>query len=157
MADEKKLTPQEELASLQAEETRLRVEMMRDQVQAARQKKEMFAHQAKVHQADQKAALDRVKRSQASCKHRKGGLGVDGFVTGNGNDNNYSVAVNTYPWQETVVQCLRCGKEWHPPNCKCNPKRPSTLEEYNEARRFPTDNSPSTAVTFDNTYAPVAV
>lgn len=149
--DEKKLTPAEELASLQAEETRLRVELMRDQVHAAKQKKEMFAHQQKIHQRDEADKIKRVKSMQAICKHRKGGLGVEGFVTGNGNDNNHCISVHTYPWQETVVSCLRCDKEWHPPNCRCNPKRPNTAEEYAEARRFNTDNSPSESVTFNNT------
>lgn len=151
-----KLSPQDELARLQAEDLALTVELKREDVNARRQKKEMFAHQQRVHQRDEQDKLIRIKRMQSICKHRKGGLGVDGFVTGNGNDNNYSISVHTYPWQETVVSCLRCDKEWHPPTCRCNPCRPNTLEEYNEARRFPTDNSPSTSVTFDNTYAVVA-
>lgn len=154
MPEEKKLSPQDELAQLQAEETRLRVELMRDQVHAARQKKEMFAHQQKIHQQDEAIKLERIKRVQAVCNHRKGGLGVENFTMGNGSGGVYAIAVNTYPWQETVVMCLRCEKEWHPPTCKCNPRRPNTAEEYSEACRFPTDNSPSTAVTFNNTLVP---
>jgi hypothetical protein len=149
MAEEKKLSPQDELAQLQAEETRLRVELMRDEVHAKRMIKEMRVHQQKIHQQDEKARLDRIQRSQAQCNHRKGGLGVNDFTAGNGSGAVYAVATNTYPWGETVVMCLRCEKEWHPPGCKCNPKRPNTAEEYAEARRFPTDNTPSEAVTFN--------
>jgi len=147
-------TPKEELEALQAEETRLRVEMMRDQVHAARMRKESNAHQAKIHQRDEKARLERLKQVQASCNHRKGGRDVNQFASGNGHDSLYAIAWNTYPWKEVVGMCLRCNKEWHPPNCHCNPVRPNTAEEYAEARRFPTDNTPSESVTFNDCLVP---
>ena len=68
---------------------------------------------------------------QANCNHRKGGLGVDGFM-GKGQDANYAIHKHTYPWGDTWVNCLRCGKEWKPGD-----------PEYAMAMALPTDNPPS--------------
>lgn len=55
------------------------------------------------------------KMVQTRCNHRKGGLGRDGVVGGQGNDSQYAVLKHTFLNGDTWVRCLRCGKTWKPP------------------------------------------
>ena len=105
------------------------------------------------------------------CKHRKAGrAGGPGWM-GQGNDMNYSVLKHTFPWGETWVRCMRCGKCWKPPHTQdfatvikqgkelgtteyapLTPPQQAKFDEamriYQEALNFNTDNIASSSGTW---------
>ena len=48
---------------------------------------------------------------QHACNHRKGGAWGD---WNNGDSNEASVFKHTFPWGDTWIICLRCGRKWKP-------------------------------------------
>jgi hypothetical protein len=94
---------------------------------------------------------------QEHCSHRKGGRGVEALING-GNDSDYAVIRHLLPWNEWYQRCQRCGKTWKPPHeeqfdMKTSAGRDAFLaakQEYKEALAWPTDNIPSTGITFQH-------
>jgi hypothetical protein len=133
----------DELEQLQLEETRERVQQIR-QKRVSRQRRVDSRERSL---ADQRV---RAKLMQARCVHRKGGKGLEGrFV---GSDQNYAVVKHTLAHGPTIVICQRCFKLWEPPDPALNSRKASTeerklyrqqYEEYAQALNLPTDNEPS--------------
>lgn len=145
MADE---TRRDELSE---EERRTELEFKRLQMQLIRQQ----LNEAKEKEEDRKVRMERQLREleanklieanrQSNCKHRKGGKNLVNFL--NGNDSQYSVVRITYPTGDVVIMCTRCQKEYRKPPVelkKSNPSRYRTeLQEYKMACELPTDNEP---------------
>jgi len=94
---------------------------------------------------------------QKNCSHRKGGRGVDALLKG-GNASDYAVIRHLLPWNEWFQRCQRCGRTWKPPHEEDFDMKTSTgrdafaaaKKEYQEALAWPTDNIPSTGITFQH-------
>lgn len=89
---------------------------------------------------------------QAKCNHRKGGIGPEALINGQGSSAMYSIAKHRLPMGDFFVICTRCGKEWMPPmpfNVEGGELRPKAATPgWNEAVTWPTDNTPSVSSTF---------
>lgn len=134
---------QTELETLQLEESRFRVQELRN-TQNNREIRRRSIETSLRTEAQRAAIL------HSRCKHRKGGLGVESLL--NGNDANFAVAKHIMPNGVMLVVCQRCGREWLPPSpaliSKGAPVEDRKLysrlaQEYNEAVAFPTDNTTS--------------
>lgn len=91
------------------------------------------------------------KTAQERCNHRKGGNGMQGYLSGQGDDSQYAVLKHTYAHGDTWVRCLRCGKTWKPPvrtQCESDAEFVTLTAAYKEAINFPTRNVTSTGVVF---------
>jgi hypothetical protein len=94
-------------------------------------------------------------RQQAACSHRKGGRGIEALIKG-GNAPDYCFLKHLLPWNEWFIRCMRCGKTWKPPHKEdYNIQTADGKEafekaktEYKWAMECPTDNIPSTGITF---------
>jgi hypothetical protein len=94
---------------------------------------------------------------QSNCSHRKGGRGLEALIKG-GNASDYAIIRHLLPWNEWYQRCQRCGKTWNPPNTLNyemeTPEGKAAFEaasrEYKEAMSWPTDNIPSTGITFQH-------
>jgi hypothetical protein len=103
--------------------------------------------------------LTSTKRSQekhqSQCSHRKGGRGLEALQKG-GTASDFAVIKHLMPWNEWYLRCQRCGKTWKPPHKddyqmdtpEGKEAFEATLKEYREAMAFPSDNSPSSGITF---------
>ncbi len=145
-----------ELAALDLEEKRLRLELLREQVERERAKRMQLIEAIKKQAATILKAQQRRKREQSACSHKKGGRGRENIL--NGNAPEFSIVVQTEAWGETYVLCTRCLKEWRKPLAVLQLVNPlkfkeivkkdkkayiAALEEFNAATRMMTDNSPS--------------
>lgn len=142
MADKKKLT---ELEELELEETRLRVEDLRNRVETERARRNQIIRNHKQQQEAIEQKMRQIMAEQKICKHKKGGKNLEGVL--NGSDSQYSVINHTYPWGEQSVTCTRCGKDWREPAKELKATNPAAYkqayQEWIEALNFPTDNEPS--------------
>lgn len=131
----------EELAMLQLEESRFRVQELRSQQEHRRVRRESIESSIR-NEAAQRAA------TQNYCWHKKGGMGVENIH--HGNDNNYAIIRHQYAHGPIDVFCIRCGKQWSMPkplkrgaSAEDRAKYIHDLAEYNKAMAFPTDNTMS--------------
>ena len=88
---------------------------------------------------------------QRKCNHRKGGNGMVGIVSGEGQDPQYAVLKHTFANGDTWVRCLRCGKTWKPPLEKWFKSEQEFLtakSEYEAAVNFYTRNVTSVGAQF---------
>ena len=135
--------PNAELAALQLEETRERVEQMRS-------RRESKLRRAAARANDVNRAEARKKAQAEACWHKKGGKGVENLS--HGTDNYYAVVKHQLCHGPIIVICQRCPKVWEPPPVELN-KRNATAaqkaeykrlyEEYVWAVNLPTDNTMS--------------
>lgn len=79
---------------------------------------------------------DSTITAQHHCNHRKGGNATN-YGKVNGDDWQYAFIKHTYPWGDTWVRCIRCGRTWKPAD-----------PDYDWAMRAPTNNRPSTSTQF---------
>lgn len=96
------------------------------------------------------------KKHQANCSHRKGGRGLEAIQKG-GNASDYAVIRHLLPNNEWWQRCQRCGKTWKPAHREAFPDDvagkaafDAANAEYKEALNWPTDNIPSTGITFQH-------
>jgi hypothetical protein len=139
-----------EAEEIELEFKRLQIEIMRDQINSVNDKKSRSAEQRERAVVEFKKGQAIVARIQARCQHKKGGRD-NRFAKGN--DANYAVITNTYPFGEICVSCTRCGKEvWRPDKKlkKDNPELYATMmAEYKIWSNYPTDNTPSGSKIFE--------
>jgi hypothetical protein len=145
----KKFT-QAEADDIELRYKQLLIEEMMEKSQARADRKEQLAADRAQQIADfLKNEKERLRR-QLVCKHRKGGKD-NKFA--NGNSQNFSVIMNTYPTGDQCVMCTRCGKEVWKPKRSLRKENPELYQEqwrlWVEWRDFPTDNSPSGGQIFD--------
>lgn len=120
-ADQKQLSPtdqlaaiQLEIATVQLEEARQRLELTKHNVQQFKDSQEHYARmQAHRKQVIEQNTADRL-RTQKRCKHKTGGQNREGFFNGDG-EHGYCVNKQQLPTGEWYCLCLRCQKEWHDP------------------------------------------
>lgn len=93
---------------------------------------------------------------RAKCNHQKGGWVklTDsqpslGEALLKGDSGQYSVVKHQHINGDIWVQCIRCGKKWKPPirsEYRTDREYFRAVEEYEEAKEFPTNNKMSTSV-----------
>lgn len=133
------MTTKEELDALRLEREKLELEDLRNKVEAVRRKKAADKLSADQQEQSIKEAQRQEKIRQSICNHRKGGMGLEGMIAGN--DTNYAVIKHQLPNGDWLVMCTRCCKMWKKEDAG-----------FNAAIGFPTDNQPSGATLFANTY-----
>lgn len=131
----------EELADLQLEEARERMEQ-------TRQAREYRLR--RIQARDRDVANERLRRRAAkeACWHKKGGKGVT--MLAHGNDHNYAVVKHILSHGPTIIVCQRCLWVWEPPDralLKGNKEERDEYrrqyDEYMWALNLPTDNETS--------------
>jgi hypothetical protein len=91
------------------------------------------------------------KQRQKRCNHKKGGNGVAGVMSGQGDSPNYAIIRHTFANGDTWARCQRCGKTWKPPirkRCKSQEEYDSLYALYELALQYPTTNIPSSSYVF---------
>ncbi len=146
--------------NLQLEQERIRIdnelrsldlELKREQVREIREKQQALRDKA----ASQKAAIDQFmaqrRARQVQCNHRKGGVGADGVIRGQGQSQMYCVVKHLLPAGNYLVLCQRCGKEWTGPlNAMQNGGVPKPATKgFFKAIQFVTNNTQSGSSRFD--------
>lgn len=135
--------PNKELEALQLEETRYRVQQLRNIQQNRETRRKAIEDALRDEQKDMETA-------QSACWHKKGGMGTENLLRGN--DALYAVVKHILPHGVMIVVCQRCAKLWAPPD-PALASRGATVEErklyarllteYREAVAYPTDNTTS--------------
>ncbi len=143
--------PAAELAALQLEETRERVQELRSRRESKRRRVESRARDINRAEALKKAQA-------AACWHKKGGKGVENLSQGT--DHFYAVVKHQLSHGPIIVICQRCPKVWEPPPPELN-RRGATAEQKAEYKRLyqeyiwavnlPTDNVMSGTKLFEIT------
>lgn len=136
---------------LLAEKEALELEQLRDNVERSRNAKEM---RKRAREDNERGFRDKQAKDatlQAGCNHKKGGRDY-ASTQKRGDGDNYSVVPHTMPLGNTIVLCTRCLFMWEP-GCtakflKDGKTRNPTGVSWNDAIRFPTDNTPSGSVLF---------
>lgn len=134
-----------ELAALELEEKKLDLEIKRETVAKIRAQRTAKLDEARAKMLATKQFLAQRAANQDNCNHRKGGIGADAVMRGQGTDAMYAVIKHKLPNGRYFVLCQRCGKEWHPGFPLLSEVE---TKGYKEALNFPTDNSPSGSSTF---------
>lgn len=86
---------------------------------------------------------------QSRCKHKKGGNGDKGKYQGE--SPYYAVIAHTFANGDQWIRCQRCSKTWKPVKrewFKTDAEYIAALTEYEMAKNFPTNNTPSTSAMF---------
>jgi len=135
----------DDLLALEREEKMLDLEIKRETVAKIRAQRS-----AKLEEARSKnmAVLQFLAQREAiykNCNHRKGGIGAEAVMRGQGTDAMFAVVKHKLPNGRYFVLCMRCGHEWHPAFPLLGQKE---TPGYQEAINYPTDNSPSSSSTF---------
>jgi len=134
-----------ELARLELEEKQLDLEIKREAVAKIKSQRAAKLEEARSKMLATKQFLAQREATQKNCNHRKGGIGAEAVMRGQGSDAMYAVFKHRLPCNRYFVLCSRCGKEWHPAQPIFGIK---ATAGYDEAINFPTDNSPSSSSTF---------
>jgi hypothetical protein len=141
---------------LTAEEKRLDVELKRLELEERREAQQKRYAKKATQKAELEAkmraiALELARREtiQRGCNHKKGGVGKEAVIHGQGTDENYSLLKHQLPTGDWFIQCQRCGGEWYPEDRFTG--RPATVIggfTYRDALMARTDNSPSKSSVF---------
>jgi hypothetical protein len=138
---------------LTAEERALDVQLKKlelvDRQEAARKRyaeREQKRIQAESRNKATLAQMAQQVAREENCTHRKGGMGPNAVLNGQGDDAlYYAVIKHKLPAGKYFVLCTRCLKEWHPADpISGTPETPG----YKQALMFPTNNSASGSSTF---------
>jgi hypothetical protein len=136
-----KLTIREQLEKLQLEEALEAAE------KRANHKLERSMRQKEIAESIQ-AYNEEQKRIQASCRHRKGGKGVEQLYMGS--DSNYAIIKHTFASGKRCVVCMRCRKYVEEPAPLAARATKAEREEWMQKRtefeqwwNLPTDNEES--------------
>jgi hypothetical protein len=134
-----------ELSALELEEKALDLEIKRETVAKIRAQRQSKLEETRSKTLATLQFLMQRRMNQENCNHRKGGIGAEAVMRGQGSDAMYSVIKHKLPHGKHFVLCQRCGAEWHPPvPILGEPGTPG----WKEAVSWPTDNSPSGSSTF---------
>jgi hypothetical protein len=141
------ITPETELAiqlkQIELEEAKFRLEEYKIRSAERQRKLDDNTRRAKQIATDEQMTRERYESMQRYCKHRKGGKDFQGFL--NGSSNEYAVIHHLGSLGEEGVYCQRCPAKWVPGDTAQS--HPTGIS-YEEAVRWPTDNSTSSSVTF---------
>lgn len=134
-----------ELQALELEEKKLDLEIKRETVAKIKAQRAAKLEEARAKLIATRQFLAQREANQNACNHRKGGIGADAVMRGQGTDAMYAVIKHKLPDGRYFILCQRCGKEWHSPHPLVGGQE---TQGYREALNFPTDNSPSGSSTF---------
>lgn len=134
-----------ESAKLEQELKSLDLELKRDQVSKIRAALNQKRDDARSRDVAIKNFMKQREMQQDSCNHRKGGVGAEAFLTGQGDSSYYSVIKHKLPCNQHMVLCQRCGKEWHPAQPVFGLKE---TPGYQDAIRYNTNNTASSSSSF---------
>ena len=155
LGSKKTLELEQERIRIDNEIRSLDLELKREQVKKIREAKQALIDKA----AAQKAAIDQFlfqrKARQATCNHRKGGVGAEGVIRGQGQSAMSCVIKHRLPSGSWMVLCSRCGREWYGPlTALQNGGTPKPASKgYFAALQLPTNNSQSESSRFDYSIA----
>ncbi len=129
----------------------LDLEIKEEQVVLLRQAKEQRRAKFATQQAGLQQFLLQRKARQAHCNHRKGGVGAEAVLKGEGQSAMACVIKHILPSGKYFVLCQRCGKEWHP---DLTPLQNSGIKQvhtpgYFKALQLTTNNTSSGSSRFD--------
>ncbi len=151
LGSKKNLELEQERIRIDNEMRELDLEIKREQVKTIRAAKQAAFDRA----AGQKAAIDQFmaqrRLRQAQCVHRKGGVGADAVIRGQGQSSMYCVVKHLLPAGNYLVLCQRCGREWHGPLTALQNggvAKPAT-KGYFTAIQYATNNTQSGSSRFD--------
>jgi len=157
---------EEEFKRLELEIKRLELLDIKDRVDERKMKRDNKDQRVRSNGQVIENNLRQRLTTQEYCNHRKGGTGLEGYVSGQGDDPQYAVFKHQFLNSDIWVRCLRCGKWWKPPvednfyfdaNGKEVAKQDGKFNkelydkawfEYRAALAFPTRNSMSTSYQF---------
>lgn len=118
MTEVKKQTVEEmelELKRLEIEAKKLELLDIKDRVDDRQMKRDNKDQRTRANGTVLENNLLQRKAAQAQCNHKKGGNGLEGFVSGQGDDPQYAIIKHQFLNGDIWVRCLRCGKTWKPP------------------------------------------
>lgn len=133
-----KLTVDEELQQLD-------LELKREQVAAIKARKNARRDEAHSKSIAILQFLAQRKANQCSCNHRKGGMGANAVLRGEGTSAMYAVIKHLKPNGKWMVLCTRCGAEWHQGFPLLGEKE---TPGFREAINWPSDSTPSRSAYF---------
>lgn len=122
-------------------------------------KREAVRQKAYTNGATLKDTANRQLMIEKRCNHRKGGDGAAGVTLGQGVSPHYAVIKHSMMNGDLWIRCQRCGKTWKPP-IKADfgeggqfatqgiEGYVKALTEYETAKNFPTNNTPSSSQQF---------
>jgi hypothetical protein len=139
----------DELSSLELEEKRLDLEIKRETVASIRAKRASQLGEARAKSLATRQFLAQRAAQQANCNHRKGGIGHEAVMRGQGTDAMYSVWKHKQPNGTWFVLCSRCGKEWHQEFRVQGRLIEAGTPGFLDAINYPSDNSPSGSAVFN--------
>jgi hypothetical protein len=134
-----------ELTALELEEKQLDLEIKRETVAKIRAQRQTKLDEARAKIAATLQFLAQRKASQDACLHRKGGIGAEAVMRGQGTSAMYCVAKFKKPNGRWFVLCMRCGKEFHQGHELLGERE---TPGFAEAIQWPSDNTPGGASTF---------
>lgn len=141
------------IAGLTEQEKALDLELKRlelaERQAAAKDRADKKEAKRQIAESRNRATLAQMAQQQAreeNCTHRKGGMGPNAVLNGQGDDALfYAVIKHRLPSNKYMILCTRCLKEWHPADpINGTPETPG----YKEALMFPTNNTASGSSTF---------
>lgn len=164
--DQAELSHREEMRKLEIESKRLEVlekqaniEDIGERLAERQLKREAIRQKAYTNGATLKDTANRQIMIEKRCNHRKGGDGAAGIQLGQGVSPHYAVIKHGMMNGDLWIRCQRCGKTWKPP-IKADYLEGGqfavegidgyvkALTEYETAKNFPTNNSPSSSQQF---------
>ena len=134
-----------ELAALELEEKQLDLEIKREQVAKIRAQRAARLEETRAKLRATLQFLAQRKANQDNCNHRKGGIGAEAVMRGQGTSAMYTVTKHKKPNGRWFVLCNRCGKEWHQGYDLLGEKE---TPGFAEAIQYPSDNTPSQSAHF---------
>lgn len=139
-----------ELLAVSREERELDLEIKKEKVREIRAKQEAQRDKVKTQRIAIEQFLIQRKLRQQNCNHRKGGVGVQAVLQGQGQSGMYCVIKHRLPVGKYAIFCQRCGREWMPALTALEnggvPQKAS--RDYFLALQYPTNNSESGSSTF---------
>jgi hypothetical protein len=104
-----------EFKRLEIEAKKLELLDIRDRVDDRQMKRDNREQRTRANGQVLDNNLAQRRAVQEQCNHRKGGNGLEGFASGQGDDPQYAVLKHQFLNSDVWVRCLRCGKWWKPP------------------------------------------
>jgi hypothetical protein len=134
-----------ELTALELEEKQLDLEIKRETVAKIRAQRQTKLDEGRAKIAATIQFLAQRNANQENCNHRKGGIGAESVMHGQGTSAMYAVAKFKKPNGGYMVLCMGCGKEFHQGHELLGEKE---TPGFASAIQWPTDNTGGGASTF---------
>jgi hypothetical protein len=147
-----------ELKRLELEDKQLEIKMKRanlvdtqERLAEREMRRENVLLKAKTNGQTIKQVNKNTRTLQNNCNHKKGGDGLQGLISGQGDSEQYAVLKHTFAAGNTEIRCMRCHKVWKKPlesDFQTPEGYQGAVAEYRVALNFQTKNKPSSSYTF---------